>query len=216
MVIDMQRETRGVSSRLRFGHDVMLFASRIKWAEPELRGLGALVKEGNRLLAGQIWWHLENVSEMGERLVVVEPATVHDDAGPTLGPPADDGIDGQIGLADAGRTGHQGHLSPSEPTDWADEQAGCSGDLRREFPQCVNASSGETHHVLALPLPPSRGVPFPVRGVHRFDLECLLGGDRSSRRVQSASKGIESVGCSRALPSAHRVDDGDGGRTSRL
>ena len=50
MVIDMQRETRGVSSRLRFGHDVMLFASRIKWAEPELRGLGALVKEGDRVI----------------------------------------------------------------------------------------------------------------------------------------------------------------------
>jgi FkbM family methyltransferase len=50
MVIDMQRETRGVSSRLRFGHDVMLFASRIKWAEPELRGLGALVKQGDRVI----------------------------------------------------------------------------------------------------------------------------------------------------------------------
>ena len=50
MVIDMQRETRGASSRLRFGHDVMLAASRIKWAEPELRGLAALVKEGDRVI----------------------------------------------------------------------------------------------------------------------------------------------------------------------
>jgi len=46
----MHREAAPPARRLRLGYRVMLLASRLRCAEPELRGLAALVRPGDRVL----------------------------------------------------------------------------------------------------------------------------------------------------------------------
>ena len=144
---------------------------------------------------------------MGERLVVVEPATVHHDAWAALGQAACNDVDGEVGLANAGGTGHDGDLRASQLAFGTDKESGRLGEFLPELAERIDRCGREPDHVLALPLPPALAVPGAVLGVHRFDFQRLLRPDDRRRGIESLGEIVEPGGGTRDVPRVDRIDD---------